>query len=71
MGFWCPAFVGSNLVVPGFHFHFLSTDKQSGGHVLQLEVQQGAKVYLQEVRREAAGGGKCAAVYNCADLGRK
>lgn len=49
VGFWCPAFVGSNLNVPGFHFHFLSTDKQRGGHVLQMELQAGATAYLQEV----------------------
>lgn len=51
VGFWCPAFVGSNLNVPGFHFHFLSADKQRGGHVLQLEMQQGAAAYLQEIHR--------------------
>lgn len=49
VAFWCPAFVGSHLNWPGFHLHFLSADKQHGGHVLQLQVQQGAKVYLQEV----------------------
>lgn len=53
VGFWCPAFVGSNLNVPGFHFHFLSADKQRGGHVLQLEMQQGAAAYLQEVSEPA------------------
>lgn len=49
VGFWCPAFVGSSLNVPGFHFHFLSADKQRGGHVLQLEMLTGAAAYLQEV----------------------
>lgn len=51
VGFWCPAFVGSNLNVPGFHFHFLSTDKQRGGHVLQMKLQAGATAYLQEIHR--------------------
>lgn len=51
VAFWCPAFVGSHLNWPGFHLHFLSADKQHGGHVLQLQVQQGAKVYLQEIHR--------------------
>lgn len=50
VGFWCPPFVGSHLNVPGFHFHFLSADKQRGGHLLEVQVQQGAQVYLQEVR---------------------
>ena len=50
VGFWCPPFVGASLNEPGFHFHFLSSDKQRGGHVLQVEVQQGAMTYLQEVR---------------------
>lgn len=54
VAFWCPAFVGSHLNWPGFHLHFLSTDKQHGGHVLQLQVQQGAKAYLQEVMQEKA-----------------
>jgi hypothetical protein len=55
VGFWCPAFVGSNLNVPGFHFHFLSADKQRGGHVLQVEVREGAAAYFQEVRVAACG----------------
>jgi hypothetical protein len=49
VGFWCPPFVGSNLNVPGFHFHFLSADRQRGGHVLQLRMEQGS-AWLQEVR---------------------
>jgi acetolactate decarboxylase len=35
MGFRCPAFVkGVNVV--GYHLHFLSQDRQKGGHVLGL-----------------------------------
>lgn len=33
-GFFTPAFVGS-LSVPGLHLHFLSADKQHGGHLLE------------------------------------
>lgn len=62
VGFWCPAFVGSNLNVPGFHFHFLSTDKQRGGHVLQMEMQAGATAYLQEVGCAARLGCFCRVV---------
>lgn len=50
VGFWCPPFVGSNLNVPGFHFHFLSGDRQRGGHVLQLRMEQGTG-WLQEIHR--------------------
>lgn len=55
VGFWCPPIVGSSLNVPGFHFHFLSYDKQRGGHLLQLEMEQGT-AHLQEVRRPAGRG---------------
>jgi acetolactate decarboxylase len=36
VGLWSPGFAGS-FSVPGYHFHFLSTDRQKGGHVLQCE----------------------------------
>jgi len=35
VGFYCPAFV-KGINVPGFHLHFLSEDKQSGGHLLNV-----------------------------------
>lgn len=35
VGFWSPSFVGQ-AGVPGYHFHFISTDKKSGGHVLDV-----------------------------------
>ncbi|KAL4423277.1 hypothetical protein ABPG77_004546 [Micractinium sp. CCAP 211/92] len=41
VGFWSPAFVGSSLTVPGWHLHFLSDDKQQGGHVLQAVLLEG------------------------------
>jgi len=34
VGFFTPDFVGS-LNVPGFHLHFLSADRQRGGHLLE------------------------------------
>ncbi len=34
IGFYTPSFM-SSVSVPGFHLHFLSTDRQKGGHVLQ------------------------------------
>ena len=33
-GFYTPAFM-SSLSVPGLHLHFLSSDFQSGGHLLE------------------------------------
>jgi acetolactate decarboxylase len=40
IGFRCPPFVeGTN--VPGYHLHFLSTDKTQGGHVLSFELAEG------------------------------
>jgi acetolactate decarboxylase len=43
VGLWSPEFAGS-FSVPGYHFHFLSNDRQRGGHVLEckaLEVTVG------------------------------
>src|SRR5580698_5014609 len=34
VGLWSPAFAAS-FTVPGYHFHFLSEDRQKGGHVLE------------------------------------
>jgi acetolactate decarboxylase len=34
IGLWAPAFAAS-FSVPGYHFHFLSEDRQEGGHVLE------------------------------------
>ena len=36
VGLWAPAFAAS-FSVPGYHFHFLSADRQKGGHVLECE----------------------------------
>jgi len=36
VGLWSPGFAGS-FSIPGYHFHFLSNDRQSGGHVLECE----------------------------------
>jgi acetolactate decarboxylase len=33
LGFWSPAFA-SSFSVPGYHFHFISEDRATGGHVL-------------------------------------
>lgn len=35
MGFWSPAFART-FNIPGYHLHFLSADRRSGGHVLAV-----------------------------------
>jgi len=39
LGFFTPAFVAS-LNVPGMHLHFLSQDRQKGGHLLECKIKQ-------------------------------
>jgi acetolactate decarboxylase len=41
VGLWSPGFAAS-FAVPGYHFHFLSADRQKGGHVLECEASGGA-----------------------------
>jgi acetolactate decarboxylase len=38
-GFRTPAYAGA-LGVPGFHLHFLTTDRKFGGHVLDFELEE-------------------------------
>ena len=37
VGFRCPAYV-AGINVPGYHLHFLTKSKDSGGHVLEFEI---------------------------------
>jgi len=39
VGFWTPPYARS-INVPGWHLHFLSTDRHGGGHVLDCEASQ-------------------------------
>jgi acetolactate decarboxylase len=39
VGIWSPAFAAS-FSVPGYHFHFLSEDRKSGGHVLDCRASE-------------------------------
>ncbi len=40
LGFWCPEYIqGINL--PGYHFHFISDNRNSGGHLLELILKEG------------------------------
>ncbi|MCU0857267.1 MAG: acetolactate decarboxylase [Pontiellaceae bacterium] len=40
LGFRCPGFV-KGVNVPGYHLHFISTDKTKGGHILDFETSGG------------------------------
>jgi acetolactate decarboxylase len=47
VGFWTPEYA-KTLNVPGYHLHFVSADRQSGGHLLQC---RGTNLRLQ-IQRE-------------------
>src|ERR1035437_2908684 len=40
IGFWLPQFYGG-INMPGFHLHFISADKKSGGHLLDCSITSG------------------------------
>ena len=40
VGFRCPPFV-KGINVPGYHFHFISDDREYGGHILNFEMGEG------------------------------
>jgi len=39
VGFWCPSYV-EGINVKGYHFHFLTKDKKSGGHLLECQMEK-------------------------------
>lgn len=40
VGFRCPPYV-TGINVPGYHLHFITQDRQSGGHVLEFTIVDG------------------------------
>ena len=36
VGYWCPAYIGG-FNVAAYHLHFISKDRQHGGHVLEVQ----------------------------------
>ena len=38
MGFWSPVYART-FNIPGYHMHFLSNDRQHGGHVLDMKAK--------------------------------
>ncbi|MBU2703236.1 acetolactate decarboxylase [Sporomusaceae bacterium BoRhaA] len=47
VGFWCPQYV-NGINVTGYHLHFISDDRKSGGHILSGGVQAG-KVQIARI----------------------
>jgi|GEM_PF-69561 len=39
-GFWCPEYI-DGINVPGFHLHFITGDRTSGGHLLECRLTRG------------------------------
>jgi acetolactate decarboxylase len=52
-GFWSPSFMQS-LTVPGYHLHFLTADRSSGGHLLECRSRR-VRVAIQHVPRLEVG----------------
>jgi acetolactate decarboxylase len=50
VGFRCPPYV-AGINVPGYHLHFLSTDKKSGGHLLAFTTAEDAVVQIDDTHR--------------------
>lgn len=61
VGFLLPEYI-EGINVPGYHFHFISEDLNSGGHVLDFETGRGLEVEIDRLdnfylRLPAAGSG--------------
>jgi len=48
-GFWFPKFM-SGVNAPGYHFHFLSRDRQAGGHLLDCRAQK-VKIFIDRIEQ--------------------
>jgi len=40
VGFWCPSFA-RDVNLPGYHLHFLTADREAGGHLLECSMEEG------------------------------
>jgi acetolactate decarboxylase len=47
IGVRCPAYT-AGINSPGYHFHFISADRKSGGHVLEFQVQS-VKIEIDDI----------------------
>jgi acetolactate decarboxylase len=52
-GYWTPSFMQA-LTVPGYHLHFLSDDRQHGGHLLGCQTGQ-IRISIQHLPRLEVG----------------
>jgi acetolactate decarboxylase len=41
LGYWLPQYL-NGVNMPGFHFHFLTSDKKAGGHLLECRMTNGS-----------------------------
>ena len=48
VGYYSPSVLGQ-LIVPGYHFHYISDDRKRGGHVLDVQIQS-ATVFLDPIQ---------------------
>lgn len=48
IGVWFPKYL-EQLNVPGFHFHYVDSARQVGGHVFNFELSKG-RVFIQELK---------------------
>src|SRR5690606_9370794 len=51
VGYYLPEYL-SSISLPGYHFHFISDDKQRGGHMLEMSLTEAniAIDYLESVK---------------------
>ena len=47
VSFWTPSYA-KNLGIPGYHLHFISTDRKHGGHLLDCS-GSGWKVQVEQI----------------------
>jgi acetolactate decarboxylase len=47
VGFWFPSY-WERIGVPGFHLHFVTTDKKMGGHILEISIRY-ATLYVTPI----------------------
>ncbi|PKL62551.1 MAG: acetolactate decarboxylase [Methanomicrobiales archaeon HGW-Methanomicrobiales-2] len=45
VGFWTPA-LAEGINVPGYHLHFITSDRSAGGHLLDMTVPEGCSVQI-------------------------
>ncbi len=68
VGFRCPPYV-KGINVPGYHLHFISRDKEKGGHVLEFEVES-AECEIDVIHRYTLVLPQNESEFSRTDLGR-